>query len=64
MKQNVYIFNRFEYHLDDCDCIYCLHSNGKKQGCTFNKCLYDDIKQDATEHKRIERERGFDKWDS
>jgi hypothetical protein len=49
------MFNKFEYHLEDCDCQYCVHSKGRKSGCKRSKCLYADIKQAATVNGRIKR---------
>ena len=35
----VFVFNKFEYTANDCDCRYCLHWH-KGIGCTEGKCPY------------------------
>ena len=63
MKQNARILNKFQYHLQDCDCRYCCHYLGEKRGCALKKCCCEDIKQEAIKHGRIKRKKGWDKWD-
>ncbi|MDR2559778.1 MAG: hypothetical protein LBC86_09610 [Oscillospiraceae bacterium] len=53
LKQNVHVFNAFEYHLEDLDCKYCLH----KKNCDKTACEFDDIRQEAIADGRIKRER-------
>ena len=54
--------SKFEYHVEDCDCKYCLHKGKtKKQGCTRSECCCADIKREAAENGRIKRKRGWDK---
>ena len=55
MEQNTRVFQRFQYHLEDCECRYCLHFKGKKRGCALKECCCDGIKQEAIESGRIKR---------
>ena len=55
------IYNKFEYHLEDCDCRYCSNYLGKKRGCKLDKCCCEDIKLDAIKNGRIKRKKGWDK---
>jgi len=52
LKQNVHIFNKFEYHVEDLDCAYCLN----KKECKKVVCEFEDIRQEAIASGRIERE--------
>ena len=54
--------NRWEgYYLEDCECIYCKHYEGKKRGCPLEYCCCEDEKLDAIRHGRIKRKKGWDK---
>lgn len=55
MKENTRIFNKFQYHLEDCDCKYCTNFLGGKRGCQLNKCPYEDIKKTAIAQGRLKR---------
>jgi len=63
MTDNTRIYNRFEYHLEDIDCPYCLYykrrSKLNKHGCGLDACRFEDIRQDAIENGRIKRPRGW-----
>ena len=60
---NTKMLNKFKYHLEDTECIYCEHYGGKKRGCKLKKCRYDDIKIEAKKHGRIKRRRSVTDWD-
>jgi len=65
-KDNVRIYDKFEYHTEDISCASCLHyekSEVKKRGCPFTVCPYADFKAEAIANGRIKRARGFFKWD-
>ena len=51
------------YYIEDCLCIYCLHSRGSKRGCSLDACICMDEKLDALTHGRIERKGGIMIWD-
>jgi hypothetical protein len=58
------IHDRFEYYEEDCQCIYCLHYGGKKDGCGLADCCCEDIRADAIANGRIKRDRGWNRnWD-
>ena len=57
-KKNVRIYNKFQYHIEDADCKYCLYYKGKVRGCTLTACSCEDIRLDAIANGRIKRERG------
>jgi len=59
---NTKIINKFRYHLEDTECIYCRHYGGKKRGCKLKKCCCDDIKVEAKKQNRIKRRRGVMDW--
>ena len=61
MAFNTDFIDRFQYHLVDCDCRLCSNYLGKKRGCKLDKCPFEDIKQDAIRHGRIERQKGWNK---
>ena len=64
MFKNIKKYDRFEYHLEDTDCRWCLNWQGKKHGCKLEKCCCGDIRADAIAHGRIKRERGWNRiWD-
>ena len=60
-------YDKFEYHLEDLSCEYCLHNKkkgkGKSHGCGDANCRYSAIRADAAANGRVERERGWNKWD-
>jgi len=58
---NTGFIDRFQYYLEDTDCVYCSNYLGKKRGCKLEKCCCEEIKQDAIKHGRIKREKGWDK---
>ena len=62
MTENTYIFDRFEYHLEDLDCRVCLHFKSKTKkyinGCREQICRFSLIRHDAIKHGRIKRKRG------
>ena len=61
MGNTVKVYDKFEYFLDDTDCMYCLYWRGKRRGCSLTACCCDDIKLDALAHGRIQREKGWNK---
>ena len=50
---------KFEYHVEDLDCLYCQYykpeNRDKKTGCGLDVCRFEDIRQDAVANNRIER---------
>ena len=64
-KANVRSVNKFRgYFLEDCECLYCKHYQGRKRGCKLDKCCCDDEKLEAIAADRIKRKRGSTSWDS
>ena len=65
MSKTIRKHDRFEYHLEDLSCSYCLHNKkkgkGSEQGCGFDVCRYDGIRQDAIAHSRVKRGKGWNK---
>ena len=61
-KDNIRVYDKFFYHLEDIRCRDCLHYV-KRRGCPHEKCLYEAEKAHATENGRIKLERGALKWD-
>ena len=63
MTQHSRIVNRFEYHTEDIECSFCLHSKPKrkvhKNRCQKEACRFEDIRQEAVINGRIKRKRGF-----
>jgi len=59
MSQNKKKSAKFQYYVEDCDCIYCLYY--KRKRCTLSVCCCDDIKQDSIIHGRVTRERGWNR---
>jgi len=61
------IHNKFEYHLEDTDCCYCLHykRTDKKtnRGCDRDECCCGDIRADAIANELIKRKRGWFRLD-
>ena len=57
--RKIKIYDRFEYHMEDLDCTYCLHrkrkSKNNKSGCKLEACPYMDIAHDATANGRVRR---------
>ncbi len=68
MSRTVRYLNRFEYHLEDFDCEFCLHYDSeKKRGCTLARCCCEEEKREALAHNRIKRPRGWFRvthWDN
>ncbi|MCL2222088.1 MAG: hypothetical protein FWC20_07625 [Oscillospiraceae bacterium] len=63
MTAHTRTLDRFEYHLEDVDCDFCLHSKPKRKGrktcCGEDPCHYEDIRLKAAENGRIKRKRGY-----
>jgi len=63
MNKRTRIFKRFQYHVEDLDCRYCLFYMNKdksgKTGCGSEACRFEDIRQDAIANGRIKRKRGW-----
>ena len=63
------IYNKWTgYYLEDCDCSVCpnyIKRKGKKQGCKYDRCCFENEKRDAIANGRIKRKRGWDRggWD-
>jgi len=57
-------FNKWQgYYLEDCECSNCAYYQGKKLGCSLEKCCCTEEKYEAIKSGRIKRERGIAKWD-
>jgi hypothetical protein len=54
---NTYIFNRFEYHVEDCECEFCTNYRSAKCGRKYGKCPYDNIRKIAADNGRISRKK-------
>jgi hypothetical protein len=65
MTENTYIYDRFQYFVEDCECKYCLNHAKKSEtdgrGCLLPSCGFADICDDAQLHGRIKRDRGWNK---
>lgn len=60
MTESTRIHERFEFYLEDLDCIYCLYANGRRSknqenGCGEHRCRYEDYKRTAIANGRIKR---------
>ena len=59
MTQNTRIHDRFEYHVEDLNCYYCMYiqrvSKLYKRGCGIELCGFKDIAIDAITSGRIKR---------
>ena len=67
MSQYTRRHNKFEYHLEDLDCEYCLYYDknrkNKPLGCDRSECCCGDIRADAIANGRVIRDRGWFKSD-
>ena len=64
MSGNKTYINKFKgYHLEDCECCWCSHFQGKKKGCRLPKCCCEGEKREAVANNRIKRKRGALEWD-
>ena len=65
MTSNTRIYDKFEYHLEDTDCLDCLHyvqvGESAKRSCGSSECRYSDIRADAIANGRLKRDRGWKK---
>ncbi|MCL2853109.1 MAG: hypothetical protein FWE20_08775 [Defluviitaleaceae bacterium] len=60
MGSNTKIYDKFQgYTSDDCQCIYCQHFKGKKQGCSLAECCCAEEKVQA-----LMREQGLEREDA
>jgi len=62
MTEYTRIHNQFEYHLEDCDCLYCLYRVSKsinKKGCSMESCCCSEIRAEAIAKGKIKREKGW-----
>jgi hypothetical protein len=59
MTQHTKIQNKFEYFIEDINCIDCLHFKRKSKkhttGCHEKSCRYKDIRIEAFISNRIKR---------
>ncbi|MDR1532451.1 MAG: hypothetical protein LBS62_09790 [Clostridiales bacterium] len=66
MGKKVRIHDKFQHHMDDTFCKYCLFYRGKrkhrKYGCQRPVCCCESEKLDAMENGRIERKKGWNRW--
>jgi hypothetical protein len=61
MPKNTKVIDKFHYHLEDLECVDCLHYK-KKHGCGNDICLYDDIRTEAIANGRTTRRKGWNKY--
>jgi len=65
MTEYTRVYDRFEYHTEDLDCLDCLHRilkserENKDTGCGDKTCRYENIRREAVENNRIKRPRGW-----
>jgi len=63
MTEHTRILHRFEYHLEDLNCVDCLYREKKnkhqKTGCGLDVCRFEDIRQEALANGRIKRKPGW-----
>jgi len=63
MSEHTRIHDKFEYHLEDLNCSYCLYGDKKTnfyRNCKKNKtCYFIDIRLEAIKNKRIKRPPGW-----
>ena len=62
MNKTIRIYNKFEYHLEDMLCSFCLYYAGKNK-CKLEKCCCEDEKRDAATNGRIKRKPRAMRWD-
>jgi hypothetical protein len=63
-KPNVRNVNKWRgYYMEDMECRYCKFFQGKKRGCSRDKCCCEDEKLEAMAKGRIKRKRGSMTWD-
>ena len=59
------IYNKFEYHEEDCNCEDCLffqiQTGSRKRRCIRDVCCCEDIRANAIANGRIKRKRGWNK---
>jgi hypothetical protein len=71
---NTRVYDKFEYYLEDFDCIYCVHfqsnvvakhsdaaSRCGSHGCGRSVCEFTDIKDEAIRQNRLKRAKGWNK---
>lgn len=51
------------YFVEDTQCMYCQYFQGRKHGCSLDKCCCLPEILDALVQGRIQRKRGSLKWD-
>jgi len=63
MSKTIRKYDHFQYHLEDLECLDCLHNKKKsnKRGCGFDACQYDGISAEALANGRVKRKRGWNK---
>jgi hypothetical protein len=65
MGQFTRVHHKFEYHMEDFYCAFCLHYDiENKRGCTLRKCCCEEEKRAAIENNRLKRPKGWFRWDS
>ena len=62
---NVRTINRWRgYYMEDIECRHCKYHKGRKRGCKFSQCRFDEEKLEAIARGRIKRERrAWMRWD-
>jgi hypothetical protein len=65
MSGNANKYTKFEYHLEDLDCEFCLYYDKKRKnkvlGCDRADCCCGDIRADAITDGRVIRDKGWNR---
>ena len=58
-------YDRFQYFVEDCECMYCLFNTQKyayfENVCEEETCPFEVIRLDAIMNRRIKRKRGWNR---
>ena len=67
MSDHTRIYQPFEYHAEDLGCHCCLHyvrmDRKTKTGCGKESCRFDAIRRESDAKGRLNRPRGWFRWD-
>ena len=63
MGKSVRIHDKFQYHMEDMDCRYCVYFQCKTKPYPLEVCCCEHEKREALENGRIKRNPGAMKWD-
>jgi hypothetical protein len=57
--------NKFEYFLEDLDCAHCANCRNRGgHGCGRAECEFQGIRDGCAANGRIERRRGWNRWEA